>query len=86
MLSEALAGRANLVPLERFGFLLRDLYPNEINEGAFGQVVEQLERIRASQPQPQPQMQQPMPGEGQQLPVEPEPPVNQAQPGPDTAN
>lgn len=52
LLREALAGRATLIPLERFGFLLRDLYPNEINEGAFNQVVQGLERVRASQPVP----------------------------------
>lgn len=80
LLREALAGRADLVPLERFGFLLRDLYPNEINEGAFGQVVEELERIRASQPvppQPAPDgstMQPPVQGE---LPLEGEQPLRQ---------
>jgi post-segregation antitoxin (ccd killing protein) len=52
LLRDALAGRTTLVPLQRFGFLLRDLYPSEINEGAFGQVVEQVERIRASLPPP----------------------------------
>jgi hypothetical protein len=82
LLRDAIAGRVNLVPLDRFGFLLRDLYPNEINEGAFGQVVEQLERIRASRPAPAPQMQMPMPegstmqppGGGppqQEMPIEP---------------
>jgi hypothetical protein len=79
LLREALAGRANLVPLERFGFLLRDIYPSEINEGSFGQVVEELEQIRASQPAP-PQL-----PEGMSLPVEPgqgEQPIEQA---PDTA-
>ena len=62
LLQDAIAGRANLIPLGRFGFLLREIYPSEINEGAFGQVVEQLEQIRASQPAPQP-----MPG---QIPME----------------
>jgi post-segregation antitoxin (ccd killing protein) len=85
LLRDALAGRVNLVPLERFGFLLRDLYPNEINEGAFGQVVEQVERIRASQPAPPQQqmpdgstMQQPQPEGGvapQPQPMQPEQPV-----------
>lgn len=78
LLSAALAGQVNLVPLERFGFLLRDLYPNEINEGAFGQVVERLERIRASQPAPQPQlpdgstMQQPVPEGATPPPTQPD--------------
>ena len=91
LLRDALAGRVNLVPLERFGFLLRDIYPNEINEGAFGQVVEQVERIRASQPAPPQQlpdgstMQPPTPGGAaqsgqpqpqQEIPLEPEQPIN----------
>lgn len=50
LLHEGLAGRANLVPLQRFGYLLRDLYPNEVNEGAFAQVLRQLDQIRASRP------------------------------------
>lgn len=84
LLSEALAGRANLIPLERFGFLLRDLYPNEINEGAFGQVIEQLEQIRASQPVPQPVPGSTMqPPAGGDLPVQPEQPVQEAPPQPE---
>ncbi|HEX6924389.1 MAG TPA: peptidylprolyl isomerase [Longimicrobiaceae bacterium] len=52
LLRDALSGRVNLPPLARFGYLLRGLYPNEINEGSFSQVVERLEAIRASQPAP----------------------------------
>lgn len=52
LLRAGLEGRANLVPLQRFGFLLRELYPNEINEGSYSQVVSRLEAIRASQPAP----------------------------------
>lgn len=50
LLHEGLAGRANLVPLQRFGYLLRDLYPNEVNEGSFAQTLQQLDQIRASRP------------------------------------
>lgn len=70
LLRAGLEGRANLVPLQRFGFLLRELYPNEINEGSFSQVVSQLERMRASQPpQPVPGMD---PGAQPDTPVQPQ--------------
>src|SRR5690606_36631137 len=67
MLQEAVAGRAQLVPLCRLGRVLRDLFPSEVNEGTFPQVVSELEQIRAGQPappasgQPQLQMQPRMP-------------------------
>lgn len=70
LLQGGLEGRVNLVPLQRFGFLLRDLYPNEINEGSFSQVIAQLERLRASQPPlPVPGMEQEMPPVGQEEPA-----------------
>lgn len=62
-------GEAPFVPLGRLGITLRDRYPNEINEGAFAQVVQRLEEIRARQPAP---MQLPPDFDpGLQLPTEP---------------
>lgn len=49
-----ITGETQLVPLGPFGYLLRDLYPAEINQGAFGEVVQQVQQIRASQPAPAP--------------------------------
>jgi peptidyl-prolyl cis-trans isomerase C len=49
-----ISGQAQLVPLGTFGFLLRDLYPSEINEGTFAQVVAAVEQARASMPAPAP--------------------------------
>ena len=72
LLQAGLEGRANLVPLQRFGFLLRDLYPNEVNEGSFSQVIGQLERLRASQPA------LPVPGAEEGMP-----PVSQEDPAPE---
>lgn len=46
-----IAGETQLPPLGRFGFVLRDRYPAEINESAFPAVVEHLEAVRAAQPQ-----------------------------------
>jgi hypothetical protein len=43
-------GEQPFFPLGRLGVSLRDLYPHEVNEGAFGQVVSRLEEIRARQP------------------------------------
>jgi peptidyl-prolyl cis-trans isomerase C len=70
LIADGVAGRSQLVPLGPLGFALRDRYPSEINEGAFSQVIAQLEQVRARQPapdmggspqgQPQPQ-QQPQP-------------------------
>jgi hypothetical protein len=69
LIAEGVAGRAQLVPLGRLGFALRDRYPAEINEGTFSQVVSQLEQIRASQPAPAPQQPQGLPlPEGELLP------------------
>jgi hypothetical protein len=40
-----------------FGYILRDLYPSEINQAAFPQVVEKVAQVRATQPvAPQGQM------------------------------
>jgi peptidyl-prolyl cis-trans isomerase C len=50
LLEQGIAGEQQLVPLGPMGSALRDLYPNEINDGAFPQVIQQLESIRASQP------------------------------------
>jgi len=47
-----ITGQTQLVPLGPFGFLLRDVYPAEINSGTFTKVVQQVEKIRASQPAP----------------------------------
>jgi peptidyl-prolyl cis-trans isomerase C len=46
------AGEVEFVPLGRLGVVLRSLYPYEINEDAFPEVVAQLEQIRAQQPAP----------------------------------
>lgn len=83
LLRQALGGQVSLVPLDRLGFLLRELYPNEINEGAFGQVVQQLERIRASQPavpmNPDGSTMQPPAQQGDPQPQQPQQP--QPEPG-----
>lgn len=74
LLQDAVGGRAQLVPLGRLGQMLRDLYPSEINEGTFPQVVSQLETLRAGQP-PLP------PTGGEQIPMPepmPVPPVDTA--------
>src|SRR5690606_5646863 len=52
MLEGAISGQFQLAPLGRLGFALRDLYSSEVNEGTFGQVIGQIETIRASQPVP----------------------------------
>jgi hypothetical protein len=52
LLEGAIAGRQQLVPLGQLAFALRDLYRNEINEGTFPQVIEELEEVRAAQPAP----------------------------------
>jgi peptidyl-prolyl cis-trans isomerase C len=54
LLRQGISGQAQLVPLGPMGSALRDLYPNEINDGTFPQVVQRLETIRASQPAPSP--------------------------------
>jgi parvulin-like peptidyl-prolyl isomerase len=46
LIADAVVGKVNLVPLGRLGFALRDLYPAEINEGTFGQVVERVQQLR----------------------------------------
>ncbi|MBW3630227.1 MAG: peptidylprolyl isomerase [Gemmatimonadetes bacterium] len=52
LLRAYISGQVQLVPLAAFGYILRDLYPNEINEAAFPQVVEQVAQARAAQPAP----------------------------------
>jgi hypothetical protein len=47
-------GDRQVLPLGPLGFALRDAYPADLNEPAFGQVVQRLEQIRAQQPTPQP--------------------------------
>lgn len=61
LLQDAVSGRAQIVPLGRLSLVLRDLFPNEINEGTFSQVIAQLEKIRAEQPSAAPQGGQPLP-------------------------
>ncbi len=61
MLQDAVAGRSQLVPLGRLGTVLRDLFPSEINEGTFPQVISDLEQLRAGQPAPAPQGGAPLP-------------------------
>ncbi|HET8657362.1 MAG TPA: peptidylprolyl isomerase [Longimicrobiaceae bacterium] len=50
-LSQLVLGQAQLPQLGPFGYALRDVYPAEVNQGTFPQVVERLKKIRASQPQ-----------------------------------
>jgi hypothetical protein len=82
-------GEEPFVPLGRLGIALRDLYPHEVNDNTFSQVVSRLEEIRARQPMPQqlpegmqlpgsPDQQPPMPG---QPPGQPE--LQPALPGQD---
>jgi len=52
------SGEQPFVPLGLLGVSLRGLYPNDVNEGSFSQVVSRLEEIRARQPA----MPQEMPG------------------------
>lgn len=47
-----LTGQVQLVPLSQLGYILRDLYPGEINSAAFPPVVERVTEIRATQPAP----------------------------------
>ncbi|HUE96264.1 MAG TPA: peptidylprolyl isomerase [Longimicrobiaceae bacterium] len=54
LVQDVVAGEAPFVPLGRFGVVLRDLYPHELNDGSFPDVISRLEQIRASQP-PMPQ-------------------------------
>jgi hypothetical protein len=76
-------GEHPFIPLGRLGVSLRDLYSFEINDGAFSQVVNRLESIRATMPPAAPfQMEEPeMPGQPP-LPTEPQlaPPVTPAPP------
>ncbi|HET7321960.1 MAG TPA: peptidylprolyl isomerase, partial [Longimicrobiaceae bacterium] len=53
MLQGLVQQQLNLPPLGRFGYALRDVYPAEINEGTFQQVVDRVQEIRESQPAPQ---------------------------------
>lgn len=50
LLRAYISGQVQLVPLGMFGYILRDLYPSEINEAAFPQVVEKVAQVRATQP------------------------------------
>ena len=75
-----ITGEAQLVPLGPFGFMLRDLYPAEINQGTFAQVVQKITQLRASQPAPA-QGPPGMPG----MPSDPSVGVPMPQPEPDTA-
>lgn len=59
LLEAGISGQAQLVPLGPMGSALRDLFPNEINDGTFPQVVQRLESIRASMPAPTPSPQAP---------------------------
>lgn len=68
LLEAAISGQHQIVPLGPLGYILRDLYNAEINEGTFPQVVEKLEEIRASQP--------PAPSQGQ-MQIPPPPPAPQ---------
>lgn len=62
LLEAAISGQQQIVPLGPLGFILRDLYNAEINEGTFPQVVEQLEAIRMTQsPAPAPALGSPAP-------------------------
>lgn len=54
LLQGFLAGQVQLVPLGPLGFALRELYPAEINDGTFSQVVEEIESTRAANPAPGP--------------------------------
>jgi hypothetical protein len=81
MVRGLVTGQVNLVPLGRLGFALRELLPNEINEGTFTQVAERLGKLRAAQPAPSgPQGGMPAPG---QAPGQA--PAQAPAPAPDTA-
>ena len=78
LLARYLTGQVQLVPLGRFGFILRDLYPSEINEGSFAGVVARATELRGPAAAPQP-----VPG-GQPMPqgAPQGAPQGQAQPAP----
>lgn len=57
------SGETPFVPLGRLGVILRDLYPTEVNDDAFRDVITRLEQARASQPQMPQGMPQGAPGQ-----------------------
>jgi hypothetical protein len=87
LLSAYISGQIELIPLGRLGFILRDLYPSEINEGAFGEVVTRVTQLREAQPQPAPEPGEgpPQPGQPPQQPAAPGQPGQPPLPGQGTA-
>jgi hypothetical protein len=77
LIEGVVTGEQPFIPLGQLGVSLREAYSHEINEGAFNQVVQRLEEVRARQPAIQ------MPGQfDPSMPVEPTLPVEPAIPAP----
>lgn len=80
LIEAGVSGQAQLIPLGPLGFALRELYPNEVNEGTFPQVVGKVQELRGPQSLPAPGLPGQQPGVPQLPETQPQP-----QPAPDTA-